>query len=141
MRRTSIAGGLIGVVFGLTLCWSGMADPDVIRGALLFEDSYLFLMFAAAVGTATAGLHILRRVRSRAVLTDAPIRWSPETPGRRHVLGSLIFGLGWGISAACPGPIAAQVGQGIPWALFTLAGAAAGVFLFLRSSASETEPA
>jgi uncharacterized membrane protein YedE/YeeE len=93
------------------------------------------------VGTATAGLHILRRVRARAVLTDAPIHWIPERPGRRHVFGSLIFGLGWGISAACPGPIAAQVGQGIPWALFTLAGAAAGVLMFLRWSATETEPA
>ena len=59
-------GGLIGLVFGLTLCWSGMADPDVIRSALLFEDSYLFMMFAAAVGTATIGLLILRRLRSRA---------------------------------------------------------------------------
>jgi uncharacterized membrane protein YedE/YeeE len=139
--RTRVAGGLIGVVFGLTLCWSGMADPDVIRGALLFEDSYLFLMFAAAVGTATVGLYVLRRVRARALLTDEPIAWSPERPERRHVVGSLMFGLGWGVSAACPGPIAAQVGQGIPWALFTLAGAVAGVYVFLRSSRVETEPA
>ena len=98
-------------------------------------------MFAAAVGTATAGLQILRRVRSRAVLTGAPIHWTTETPGRRHVFGSLIFGLGWGVAAACPGPIAAQIGQGIPWALFTLAGTAAGVLVFLRWSATETEPA
>jgi hypothetical protein len=136
-----MAGGLIGVVFGVTLCWSGMADPDVIRGALLFEDSYLFLMFAAAVGTATLGLHVLRRVRSRALLTGDEIAWTPEPPQRRHVLGSLMFGLGWGVAAACPGPIAAQVGQGIPWALFTLAGTAAGVYAFLRLSRPETEPA
>ena len=43
------AGGLIGVVFGITLCWSGMIDPDVIREALLLENSYLYLMFASAV--------------------------------------------------------------------------------------------
>jgi uncharacterized protein len=139
--RPQLAGGLIGVVFGLTLCWSGMADPDVIRGALLFEDSYLFLMFAAAVGTSTLGLHVLRRVRSRALLTDDEIGWRAERPERRHVVGSLMFGTGWGVAAACPGPIAAQVGQGIPWALCTLAGATAGVYMFLRLSRPETEPA
>ncbi|MCW2994432.1 MAG: hypothetical protein JWQ18_1927 [Conexibacter sp.] len=60
---------------------------------------------------------------------------------RRHLTGSLLFGIGWGVADACPGPIAAQLGQGIPWALFTLAGAAAGVWLFLRRGARETEPA
>jgi uncharacterized protein len=138
---TRIAGALIGVVFGLTLCWSGMADPDVIRGALLFEDAYLYLMFAAAVGTSTLGLHLLRRLRSRALLTDQAIAWTPQAPQRRHIVGSLLFGLGWGVAAACPGPIAAQVGEGVPWALFTLAGATAGVWLYLRRSGVETEPA
>ena len=52
-----------------------------------------------------------------------------------------MFGLGWGIADACPGPIATQVGQGIPWALFTMAGVVAGVYLFLRRGAPETEPA
>ena len=136
-----VAGGLIGVAFGFTLCWSGMADPDVIRGALLFEHAYLFEMFAAAVLTASVGLHLLRRLRSRAVLTDEPIAWEPQQPQRRHIVGSLLFGLGWGLAAACPGPIAAQVGEGVPWALFTLAGVAAGVWVFLRRGAAETEPA
>jgi uncharacterized membrane protein YedE/YeeE len=138
---TRVSGALIGLVFGLTLCWSGMADPDVIRRALLFQDAYLYLMFATAVGTATLGLHLLRRRRASALLTGEVVSWAPERPERRHVVGSLVFGLGWGISAACPGPIAAQVGEGIPWALFTLAGAAAGVWLFLRRGAAETEPA
>ncbi len=138
--RTRIAGGLIGVVFGITLCWTGMSNPNVIRGALLFEQSYLFLFFAAAVLTATVGLRVLRRYQRRAVLTDAPIAWEPEPPQRRHIAGALIFGLGWGVSGACPGPIATQIGQGVPWAVFTLVGAAAGVYLFLRR-ADETEPA
>jgi uncharacterized membrane protein YedE/YeeE len=56
-------------------------------------------------------------------------------------VGSAIFGLGWGVADACPGPIAAQVGQGIWWAVFTLAGVIIGVRLFLRRSESgETEP-
>jgi uncharacterized membrane protein YedE/YeeE len=139
--RRAAAGALIGVVFGLVLCWSGMSSPVVMREALLLQDSYLFLMFFSAVATATAGLLFLRRRERRALLTDAPIGWAPERPARRHVLGSLLFGIGWGVADACPGPIATQVGQGIPWALFTLAGAATGIYVFIRRGQVETEPA
>jgi uncharacterized membrane protein YedE/YeeE len=136
-----LAGGSIGIGFGITLCWSGMSDPRVVRDALLFEDSYLFLMFASAVLVAAVGLRVLGHVRQRALLTDAAIECPRVRPARRHVVGSVLFGTGWGVAAACPGPIATQVGQGIPWALFTLTGVVAGVYLFLRKGAEETEPA
>jgi uncharacterized membrane protein YedE/YeeE len=129
----SRAAGLgVGLVFGLVLAWSGMMSPDVIRGALLFEDSYLFLFFGSAVATASLGLWLLRRA--------GRVTWTPERPERRHVTGALIFGVGWGVSNACPGPIAAQLGQGIGWAAWTLTGVLLGVYLFLRRS-EETEPA
>jgi uncharacterized protein len=135
-----LAGLAIGVVFGVVLCWSGLSSPVVIREALLFEDSYLFLFFASAVLVASVGLRLLRRLRARALLADAPIAWTSERLQRRHVAGSVLFGAGWGVADACPGPILTQVGQGIPWAVFTLAGAAGGVYLYLRRS-EETEPA
>jgi uncharacterized membrane protein YedE/YeeE len=101
----------------------------------------MFLFFASAVATAVIGLQLVRRYRERAVLTGAPIGWKPERPERRHVVGAAVFGLGWGLTGACPGPIATQIGQGIPWALFILTGVVAGVYLFLRRGAAETEPA
>ena len=119
-----------------------MSSPVIIRKALLFEQSYLFLFFASAVLTAAVGQQIARRVMRRARLADVPVAWSAERPQRRHVVGSLIFGLGWGVADACPGPIATQVGQGIWWAVITLAGVIVGVRLFLRrSEVGETEPA
>jgi uncharacterized membrane protein YedE/YeeE len=139
--RARIAGALIGVVFGIVLSWSGMAAPTVIRQALLFERSYLFLMFASAVLTATAGLAFLRRRERRAAITGAPLTYPRERPERRHIAGSVLFGIGWGVADACPGPIAAQIGQGIPWAVFTLTGMLGGVWLYLRRGAAETEPA
>ena len=141
MRRRAY-GAAIGVIFGIVLCWSGMSDPDVIRGALLLEQSYLFKFFAAAVATATLGQELLRRRGGRALLEPARIDWRRERPQRRHIVGSLVFGIGWGVADACPGPIATQVGQGIAWALFTLTGVVAGVYLFLeRGKVGETEPA
>ena len=140
MRRLA-AGAAIGVLFGAMLSWSGMASPVVIRRALLFEDSYLYLMFASAVATAWLGLWVLRRRERRALMAPTTLTWPRERVERRHIVGSLIFGLGWGLSDACPGPIATQVGQGIGWGAITLAGVTIGVYAFLRRGAHETEPA
>jgi uncharacterized protein len=130
--RERLAGLGVGLVFGLILSWSGMTAPDVIRGALLFEDSYLYLFFASAVATAAIGLALLRRA--------ARVAWTPERVERRHIVGSLIFGVGWGVSDACPGPIMTQIGQGIAWGVPLLAGVLLGVWLYLRRG-EETEPA
>ena len=66
------------------------------------------------MATAAIGLRLLRRERR--------VSWTTERPERRHIVGSLVFGVGWGVSDACPGPIATQIGQGIGWGLWTLAG-------------------
>jgi uncharacterized membrane protein YedE/YeeE len=136
-----LAGATIGIVFGIVLSWSGMVSPDVIRGALLFEQSYLYHMFASAVATAWIGLALLRRRERSALLTGDRLSYGRDAVRRRHLVGSFLFGIGWGVADACPGPIAAQIGQGVPWAVFTLTGAGLGVWIFLRRGATETEPA
>ena len=130
MKR--VAALAVGFVFGLTLSWTGMTDPNVLRDGLLFRDSYLFLFFISALVTAFVGLRVLKVLQARAVLTGEPIAWTSVAPERRHVVGSLLFGAGWAIADACPGPIAAQLGQGVYWSLATAAGLVFGVWLFLR---------
>jgi uncharacterized membrane protein YedE/YeeE len=137
-RAAALAAGL---VFGAVLCWSRMSDPDVIRDALLLEQSYLFLFFASAVLVAAVGTELLRRGRRRALLADTPVGFSRQPPQRRHFVGSVVFGVGWALADACPGPVATQIGQGIPWAAATLAGLVLGVALFGRVGNRETEPA
>jgi uncharacterized membrane protein YedE/YeeE len=128
-----VAGFAVGVVFGVTLSWTGMSSPEVIREALLFQDAYLFLMFASGLLTAAIGIRLLRSRRVRALLTGEQIAWSVDRPEPRHIWGSLLFGVGWAICGSCPGPIATQLGQGVAWALFTVAGVVIGILLFLRT--------
>jgi uncharacterized membrane protein YedE/YeeE len=132
MRRTRVAGLVIGIVFGVGLSWSGMTSPEVVRQGLLFQSSYLFLFFFAAVTTAFIGLRILRKRAPRALLTGERVEWETVKPERRHVVGSLVFGIGWGVSCACPGPIATQIGQGIVWGIPLTVGVVAGILLFRR---------
>jgi uncharacterized protein len=129
----------VGALFGLTLSWSGMTDPDVLRDGLLFRDAYLMLFFASALVTAFAGLRVLRALRIRSLLGGEPLSWSTVRPERRHIAGSVLFGIGWATADVCPGPIAAQLGQGVPWALATAAGLVVGVWTFNRRSAATEE--
>jgi uncharacterized membrane protein YedE/YeeE len=138
---TRVAGALVGIVFGVILSWSGMTSPVVIRKALLFEHSYLFLFMATAMATATVGLWLLKQRERRALLADTKLTWPRERIRRRHILGSVILGIGWGVADACPGPVATQVGQGIGWGVITLVGIVIGVYAFLRIGNRETEPA
>jgi len=130
--RERAAGLLIGVVFGLVLSWSGMTSPVVIRDGLLFHSGYLYGFFLSALATATAGQWLLRGRGARALLTGERIGWKQERPERRHLTGALLFGIGWGVADACPGPILTQIAQGIPYGLFTLAGVVGGVWLYHR---------
>jgi uncharacterized protein len=129
-----LAGLAVGIVFGVALSWTGMTSPNVIRDALTFQDSYLFLMFASGVATAFVGLRILRALKPRALLTGARIEWQNVAPRREHIVGSVIFGTGWALADACPGPVATQLGQGIWWSLATIAGIAIGMTVYLRGS-------
>jgi uncharacterized protein len=138
---TRLAGGLVGVVFGVTLSWTGLSSPEVLREGLLLDNAYLYLFFASALATSTLGLALLRRAHVRALLTGEPVAWTRDAPRRNHVVGSLIFGVGWGVADACPGPIATQVGQGVLWSLFTIAGVVAGIVLYQRAGASAGERA
>lgn len=135
------AGLAVGLVFGVVLVWSRMASPDVLRAALLFESSYVFLFFGSAVLVAAIGIRLLRRFKVRALLTRVPVHWDTERPTPRRLAGAVLFGIGWGVADACPGPIAAQVGEGIAWGLCTFVGVVVGVYLFLRRNQPEPEPA
>jgi uncharacterized membrane protein YedE/YeeE len=127
----SVLFAIVGAVFGVTLSGSGLTDPEVIRSGLLFEQSYLFLFVAAALGVAFAGTQLLRLMRPRALLTGERVDWVTEKPDRRRFGGAVLFGTGWAVTGACPGPIAAQLGQGVLWSVFTLAGVVIGIVAFL----------
>jgi uncharacterized protein len=112
--RTKAISVAFGTVFGFLLCWGTFGNPDAIRRMLLLEDAYLFEMFAIAVLVGSVGVRLVQRRRG----TPLP----KAMPERRHFVGAAIFGTGWAISDACPGPVATQLGRGFGWSLCTAGG-------------------
>lgn len=117
----------LGIVTGFVFGWSRMTDPDTFKEMLSLDSPRIYLLMGAAVGVAFVGARLLRG--RTALLTGERIDWSPTRPTRNHVVGSVLFGIGWGISDACPGPTAAQLGAGRVLAAAVAAGILVGVAL------------
>jgi uncharacterized membrane protein YedE/YeeE len=125
--RLRLAALVLGVVSGFVFSWARMTDPATFHQMLSLESSRIYLLMGAAVAVAFVGARLLRGRRT--LLTGEPIGWTAARPTRSHILGSVLFGIGWGVSEACPGPIAAQLGAGRVLAVAVAAGVLVGVKL------------
>ena len=124
LRLSALA---LGMVTGFTFAWARLTEPETFHRMLSLDSPRVYLLMGAAVAVAFVGAHLLRG--RRALLTGVPIDWTATRPSRSHVLGSVLFGIGWGVSEACPGPTAAQLGGGRVLALAVAAGVLVGVRL------------
>jgi len=120
----AVASFIAGLVLGIGLLVSGMANPAKVLGFLdLFGrwDPSLALVMGGAVAVAALGFLVAGR-RTRSLLGAEMKLPAAGRIDRRLVLGSLVFGVGWGIAGFCPGPGLVAVGLGEPKALaFVLA--------------------
>jgi uncharacterized membrane protein YedE/YeeE len=129
-RRGAGVALAFGVAFGFLLSWGTLTDPATIERMLRLQEAYVFLMMGAAVAVAWVGVRLLLHGGRRALLTGEPVRVTTDAVQRRHIVGSVVFGLGWAVADACPGPVLAQLGQGLGYAVCTAAGVTGGVLLF-----------
>lgn len=134
---------LAGLVFGLGLIVAGMANPEKVLGFLDLAgawDPSLALVMAGAI-TVGAGAFALMRGKARTLL-GAPVRL-PAARGidQRLVVGSLVFGVGWGLAGICPGPALVLAGYGALKGLVFLAAMLAGSALFEFRESRRRKPA
>jgi uncharacterized membrane protein YedE/YeeE len=129
---SAVTALLAGLLFGIGLMVSGMANPAKVLGFLdlagSWDPSLAFVMVGAiAIGT-IAFLIARRRKRS---LLGLPMQLPASTTVTlRLVLGSAAFGVGWGIAGFCPGPALVALGAGYPKAVGFVAAMLAGMAVF-----------
>lgn len=123
---------IAGLVFGLGLIVSGMANPAKVLGFLDLAgpwDPSLALVMGGALAVTAAGFTWLRR--RRVSVSGEPMQWPSATRlDWRLALGSLTFGAGWGLAGFCPGPALVAAAAGVREALVFVAAMAAGMALF-----------
>ena len=113
-----------GLIFGIGLIVSGMTDPSKVIGFLDLAGSWdpsLAFVMVGAILVGIAGYTVARK-RTASFLGGAMHLPTARQVDRRLVLGSLVFGAGWGLAGFCPGPALVSFGAGYDKAaVFTLA--------------------
>ncbi|MEM5367043.1 YeeE/YedE family protein [Paraburkholderia azotifigens] len=123
---------LAGLLFGVGLMVSGMANPAKVQGFLdlagRWDPSLAFVM-AGAIAVGSLAFFAARR-RDRSYL-GLPMQLPVSTAiTPRLVLGSAAFGIGWGLAGFCPGPALVALGAGYPKAVGFVAAMVAGMAVF-----------
>ena len=121
-----------GLLFGFGLLISGMANPAKVLGFLDLAgawDPSLALVMAGAIGVAFVPMQWIHR-RGTTLRGEQAQLPTSRTIDRRLVLGSLLFGAGWGVAGFCPGPALVAASALIPQALLLVAAMLLDMWLF-----------
>jgi len=125
--RQLLLGLIFGIVFGFLLQKGGVAKYHVLMGVLLLEDFTVIKVMATAVLVGMIGVYVMHRMG----MVEFHL---PNTRYGANIIGGLIFGAGFGLSAYCPGTNAAAIGQGNFDGFAVAAGLLAGSWLFAEAS-------
>ena len=127
---------LLGTAFGFVLVRAEVVSWFRIQEMFRFHSLHMYAILGSAVVTAGLLLEALRRGHARAA-TGELIYLVPKELGRstRYWAGGTLFGLGWALTGACPGPIVALLGSGVAVISVVMVSALAGTWLYalLRS--------
>ncbi|KAA3614671.1 MAG: transporter [Calditrichaeota bacterium] len=117
----------LGLLFGIVLIKSEVINWFRIQAMFNFEEPHMYLIFAAAIATGVLSILVLKYFKIESFNAEQ-LNFKGKTFNRGFIWGGLIFGIGWAITGACPGPVFAQIGSGEYPALFTLLGAVIGAY-------------
>ena len=120
-------GFFFGVIFGFLLQKGGVAKYEVLIGMLLLKDFTVLKVMLSAVIVGMIGVYALHSA-GLVKLHIKPTRYAA------NALGGILFGIGFGLAAYCPGTGAAALGQGNFDAIAVLLGLLAGSYLFAEAS-------
>ncbi|MFT7629973.1 MAG: putative membrane protein YedE/YeeE [Mariniblastus sp.] len=118
---------VMGVYFGIVLTKSEVVRWQRVHDMFLFKEAHMYLIIGVGVVVAMISMLMIRKMNAKTI-EGVPIKYKPKPFQKGVIIGGTLFGAGWAITGACPGPIYAQIGGGAWMALFTLAGAMVGMY-------------
>jgi uncharacterized membrane protein YedE/YeeE len=123
---------LLGAAFGFVLTKGEVISWFRIQEMFRFQSFHMYGVFAGALAVAIPALWLLRQGKVRTV-AGGPILIPPkeDTPLQiRYWGGGALFGIGWAFTGACPGPLFALLGSGLPIFLVPISFALLGTWLY-----------
>jgi len=130
-RRSLWVWFLLGILFGITLTKAEVISWFRIQEMFRFQAFHMYGIIGSAIAVAAGSNLLLKRRQTQALCEEPPaipvqsIGW-----GYRYWIGGTIFGLGWALTGACPGPLFALIGGGVTVMSLAVLSAVAGTWVY-----------
>jgi uncharacterized membrane protein YedE/YeeE len=122
---------LLGVAFGIVLTKSEVLSWFRIQEMFRFQSFRMYGIIGSAIATAAISVAVLKRFRVKAIsgeIISIPAKRLEH--GIRYAVGGVLFGVGWALTGACPGPLFALIGNGIPVLIAAVLSALLGTWVY-----------
>jgi uncharacterized membrane protein YedE/YeeE len=120
---------IVGIVFGIVFVKAEIISWFRIQEMFRLHSFHMFGVIGTAVVVGAISVFLLKKFKSK-TFSGEEITFEGKEFNKGTVFGGLIFGLGWAITGACPGPLYAQIGSGFGVITVTLLSAIAGTWLY-----------
>ena len=120
---------ILGVLFGIILVKSEVISWYRIQEMFRLQSFHMFGVIGSAVLTGLIAVWLIKKFHIKTI-TGEKIELPLKKFNKGQIYGGLIFGFGWAITGACPGPLFAQIGSGFSVIIVTLLSAIAGTWMY-----------
>jgi uncharacterized membrane protein YedE/YeeE len=120
---------VVGIFFGIVFVKAEIISWFRIQEMFRLQSFHMYGVIGTAVVVGIISVQIIKRFKIKS-FSGETIQIPPKTFNKGQIYGGLIFGLGWAITGACPGPLFAQIGSGFLAVGVTLISAIAGTWLY-----------
>ncbi|GAB3565747.1 YeeE/YedE thiosulfate transporter family protein [Spirosoma luteolum] len=121
--------GLVGVLFGIVFVKAEVISWFRIQEMFRLDSFHMYGVIGMAVAVGMLSVFLIKRFNVRTLQGD-PITIAPKQFSQGQIYGGLLFGFGWAITGACPGPLFAQIGAGYTVVAVTLLSALLGTWVY-----------
>lgn len=122
---------LVGILFGITLVKAEVISWFRIQEMFRLESFHMYGVIGTAVFVAALSVFFIKKLKLK-TLDGEVVQFHPKKFNKGQIYGGLIFGLGWAMTGACPGPLFAQIGSGAFVIIITLLTAILGTWVYGR---------
>ncbi|MCG2431073.1 DUF6691 family protein [Aequorivita xiaoshiensis] len=121
---------IVGIFFGIIMFKSEAASWFRIYEMFQFGSFHMYGIMGSALAIGVIGVQLIKRKNIKPI-DGGEMRLQPKDKGfSRYMIGGIIFGLGWALSGACPGPMYVLAGAGYLPILIVILGALLGTFIY-----------
>jgi uncharacterized membrane protein YedE/YeeE len=118
-----------GILFGIILVKSEVISWFRIQEMFRLESFHMYGVIGSAIVTGIISVFIIKKFNIKTIYGEK-IELHPRKFNKGQIYGGLIFGFGWALTGACPGPLFAQIGTGSLVVIITLLSAIAGTWVY-----------